>query len=75
MAIWSAPKFPHPAVLDLPWIDARAGTRKCAKSSFHAGEMARGGSMTNWRRVSPLLGGRALIVPHFEKMCYDNLSC
>ncbi|MGH9549343.1 MAG: thioredoxin domain-containing protein, partial [Terriglobales bacterium] len=71
----SAPKFPHPAVLDL-LIDqyARSG-KKELRDVFVATleKMARGGV------YDQLAGGfhrysvdEHWIVPHFEKMCYDN---
>ena len=71
----SAPKFPHPAVLDLLMDQyARSGRRKAARSFRpDAGKMARGGV------YDQLAGGfhrysvdEHWIVPHFEKMCYDN---
>src|ERR1700730_3276001 len=71
----NAPKFPHPAVLDLV-IDqyARSGDEKLRASGVPTLEkMARGGV------YDPLAGGfhrysvdERWIVPHFEKMCYDN---
>ncbi|MBZ5649572.1 MAG: thioredoxin domain-containing protein [Acidobacteriia bacterium] len=71
----SAPKFPHPAVLDL-LIDqyARSGDEKLHDVFVSTLEkMARGGV------YDQLAGGfhrysvdEHWIVPHFEKMCYDN---
>jgi uncharacterized protein YyaL (SSP411 family) len=71
----SAPKFPHPAVLDL-LIDqyARSGDEKLREVFVPTLEkMARGGV------YDQLAGGfhrysvdERWIVPHFEKMCYDN---
>jgi uncharacterized protein YyaL (SSP411 family) len=71
----SAPKFPHPAVLDL-LIDqyARSGDNKLRDVFVSTLErMARGGV------YDQLAGGfhrysvdERWIVPHFEKMCYDN---
>jgi len=71
----SAPKFPHPAVLDL-LIDqyARSGDDKLRDVFVSTLErMARGGV------YDQLAGGfhrysvdERWIVPHFEKMCYDN---
>ena len=71
----SAPKFPHPAVLDL-LIDqyARSGNEKLRDVFVSTLEkMARGGV------YDQLAGGfhrysvdEHWIVPHFEKMCYDN---
>jgi len=71
----SAPKFPHPAVLDL-LIDqySRAGDQKLRDVFVSTLErMARGGV------YDQLAGGfhrysvdERWIVPHFEKMCYDN---
>jgi uncharacterized protein YyaL (SSP411 family) len=71
----NAPKFPHPAVLDL-LIDqyARSGDEKLRHVLVTTLEkMARGGVYDH------LAGGfhrysvdERWIVPHFEKMCYDN---
>jgi len=71
----NAPKFPHPAVLDLV-IDqyARSGDHKLRAIFVPTLErMARGGV------YDQLAGGfhrysvdERWIVPHFEKMCYDN---
>jgi len=71
----SAPKFPHPAVLDL-LIDqyARSGDKKLREIFVPTLEkMAHGGV------YDQLAGGfhrysvdERWIVPHFEKMCYDN---
>jgi hypothetical protein len=71
----SAPKFPHPAVLDL-LIDqyVRSGDEKPRNVFVPTLEkMARGGV------YDQLAGGfhrysvdEHWIVPHFEKMCYDN---
>jgi uncharacterized protein len=71
----SAPKFPHPAVLDL-LMDryARSGDEELRKVFVPTLEkMARGGV------YDQLAGGfhrysvdEHWIVPHFEKMCYDN---
>ena len=71
----SAPKFPHPAVLDLV-IDqyARSGKENLREVFVSTLEkMARGGV------YDQLAGGfhrysvdEHWIVPHFEKMCYDN---
>jgi uncharacterized protein len=71
----SAPKFPHPAALDL-LIDqyARSGDKKLRDVFVPTLEkMARGGV------YDQLAGGfhrysvdERWIVPHFEKMCYDN---
>jgi uncharacterized protein len=71
----SAPKFPHPAVLDL-LIDryASSGEEKLRAAFVTTLEkMARGGV------YDQLAGGfhrysvdEHWIVPHFEKMCYDN---
>jgi uncharacterized protein len=71
----NAPKFPHPAVLDL-LIDqyARSGDGKLREAFvFTLEKMARGGV------YDQLAGGfhrysvdERWIVPHFEKMCYDN---
>jgi len=71
----SAPKFPHPAALDL-LIDqyARTGDEDLHKVFVATLEkMARGGV------YDQLAGGfhrysvdEHWIVPHFEKMCYDN---
>ncbi len=71
----SAPKFPHPGVLDL-LIDqyARSGDEKLREVFVSTLEkMARGGV------YDQLAGGfhrysvdERWIVPHFEKMCYDN---
>ena len=71
----SAPKFPHPAVLDL-LIDqyVRSGDERLRNVFVPTLEkMARGGV------YDQLAGGfhrysvdERWIVPHFEKMCYDN---
>jgi uncharacterized protein YyaL (SSP411 family) len=76
----SAPKFPHPAVLDLVMEqyvrtrDGTAGDEELRTIFVHTLEkMARGGV------YDQLAGGfhrysvdERWIVPHFEKMCYDN---
>jgi uncharacterized protein YyaL (SSP411 family) len=71
----SAPKFPHPAVLDLLMDQyARSGDEKLPEVFVPTLEkMARGGV------YDQLAGGfhrysvdEHWIVPHFEKMCYDN---
>ncbi len=71
----SAPKFPHPAVLDL-LIDqhARSGDERLRDVFVHTLEkMARGGIYDQlagaFHRYSV---DERWIVPHFEKMCYDN---
>jgi uncharacterized protein len=71
----NAPKFPHPAALDL-LLDryARTGSEELRKVCVSTLEhMARGGV------YDQLAGGfhrysvdERWIVPHFEKMCYDN---
>ncbi|MFZ0285958.1 MAG: thioredoxin domain-containing protein [Terriglobales bacterium] len=71
----SAPKFPHPAALDL-LIDryARSGDEELRNVFVNTlKKMARGGV------YDQLAGGfhrysvdEHWIVPHFEKMCYDN---
>jgi uncharacterized protein YyaL (SSP411 family) len=71
----NAPKFPHPAVLDL-LIDqyGRSGDERLREAFVTTLEnMARGGV------YDQLAGGfhrysvdERWIVPHFEKMCYDN---
>src|SRR2546428_11112817 len=71
----SAPKFPHPAALDLV-IDqyARSGDEQLRNAFVTTLEkMARGGV------YDQLAGGfhrysvdERWVVPHFEKMCYDN---
>ena len=70
-----APKFPHPAVLDLLIDHAARHTDVRAKDLYsHTLEsMARGGV------YDQLAGGfhrysvdERWVVPHFEKMCYDN---
>src|SRR6202162_1802766 len=71
----SAPKFPHPAVLDL-LIDqyVRSGNEQLRNVFVNTLEkMARGGV------YDQLAGGfhrysvdERWVVPHFEKMCYDN---
>jgi uncharacterized protein len=71
----SAPKFPHPAVLDLLMDQySRSGDEKLHEVFVPTLEkMARGGV------YDQLAGGfhrysvdEHWIVPHFEKMCYDN---
>ena len=78
----SAPKFPHPAALDLMMDqyvrtrtgDDRAGDEELRTIFVHTLEkIARGGV------YDQLAGGfhrysvdERWIVPHFEKMCYDN---
>ena len=71
----SAPKFPHPAALDLV-MDRYARTRDDDLRTIFVNtleKMARGGV------YDQLAGGfhrysvdERWIVPHFEKMCYDN---
>jgi hypothetical protein len=71
----SAPKFPHPAALDLVMEQyARTGNEELRKVFVITLEhMARGGV------YDQLAGGfhrysvdERWVVPHFEKMCYDN---
>jgi hypothetical protein len=71
----NAPKFPHPAVLDLLIDqDARSGDQQLREIFVTTLEkMARGGV------YDQLAGGfhrysvdERWVVPHFEKMCYDN---
>jgi len=78
----SAPKFPHPAVLDLvmdQYVRTRTGNDRTGNEELRAifvstlEKMARGGV------YDQLAGGfhrysvdERWIVPHFEKMCYDN---
>jgi uncharacterized protein YyaL (SSP411 family) len=78
----NAPKFPHPAALDLVMDQYVRGTARprhetnedCGRfSSSTLEKMARGGV------YDQLAGGfhrysvdERWIVPHFEKMCYDN---
>ena len=71
----SAPKFPHPSILDL-LIDQYVQTKdETLRHTFVTTleKMARGGV------YDQLAGGfhrysvdERWIVPHFEKMCYDN---
>jgi uncharacterized protein len=70
-----APKFPHPAELDLCLREAaRSGDDSLAQMALHTlGQMARGG-------IYDQLGGgffrystdERWEIPHFEKMLYDN---
>jgi hypothetical protein len=70
-----APKFPHPAALDLllEWHQATADPRLAEFAELTLVKMARGG-------VYDQLGGgfhrysvdERWLVPHFEKMSYDN---
>lgn len=71
----SAPKFPHPAALDLVMEHyARSGNEELLRVfSSTLEHMARGGV------YDQLAGGfhrysvdERWVVPHFEKMCYDN---
>jgi hypothetical protein len=71
----SAPKFPHPATLDLVMVQhARSGDEELLRTFASTLEhMARGGV------YDQLAGGfhrysvdERWVVPHFEKMCYDN---
>jgi uncharacterized protein YyaL (SSP411 family) len=73
----SAPKFPHPAALDLvmeEYVRTGSGNEELRTIFVHTLEkMARGGV------YDQLAGGfhrysvdESWIVPHFEKMCYDN---
>ncbi len=71
----SAPKFPHPAALDLLMEQyARTGNEELLRVfSTTLEHMARGGV------YDQLAGGfhrysvdERWVVPHFEKMCYDN---
>ncbi len=76
----SAPKFPHPAALDLvmdQYVRARdRGTENEELRTMFVhtlAKMARGGVYDQWaggfHRYSV---DERWIVPHFEKMCYDN---
>ena len=71
----SAPKFPHPSILDLLMDQyGRSGDERLLHVFTHTLEkMARGGV------YDQLAGGfhrysvdERWVVPHFEKMCYDN---
>jgi uncharacterized protein YyaL (SSP411 family) len=71
----SQPKFPHPAVLDLLLEVAMRGDNEQAREAFTTTleKMARGGV------YDQLAGGfhrysvdERWVVPHFEKMLYDN---
>ena len=71
----SQPKFPHPAVLDLLLEVAMRGDNEEAREAFTTTleKMARGGV------YDQLAGGfhrysvdECWVVPHFEKMLYDN---
>ena len=78
----SAPKFPHPAALDLVmdhYVRTRTGNDRTGNEELRTifvstlEKMARGGV------YDQLAGGfhrysvdERWIVPHFEKMCYDN---
>ena len=71
----TAPKFPHPAALDLLMdVSARTGSKDARHAAvFTLDAMARGGMYDH-------LGGgfhrysvdERWVVPHFEKMLYDN---
>ena len=71
----TAPKFPHPAALDLLMdVAARTGSKEARHAAvFTLDAMARGGMYDH-------LGGgfhrysvdERWVVPHFEKMLYDN---
>jgi len=50
----------------------RRVARCCA--AFSSSRCVQVGSGISSRRLSPLLDRRALLVPHFEKMLYDNAS-
>ncbi len=80
----SAPKFPHPAALDLV-MDRYAQTPGSASSDANANEELRTICVHTLRKMArggvydQLAGGfhrysvdERWIVPHFEKMCYDN---
>ncbi|MGB8260735.1 MAG: thioredoxin domain-containing protein [Terracidiphilus sp.] len=70
----SQPKFPHPAALDLLLTEANAGNAEAGRAfTVTLEKMARGG-------VYDQIGGgfhrysvdERWVVPHFEKMLYDN---
>src|SRR5262249_51925704 len=71
----NAPKFPHPSAIDLPLDqNVRTGNEEIPDGFMHTlPKMARGGV------YDQLAGGfhrysvdERWVVPHFEKMCYDN---
>jgi uncharacterized protein len=70
-----APKFPQAMTIDF-LLDhhARTGQDRAAlrRRSTAGRDGARAGSTTSSRRVRPLLHRRRWLVPHFEKMLYDN---
>ncbi len=69
------PKFPHPAALDLLLdVAARSGNEDARRAAIFTLEcMAKGGVYDQvGRRISSLLVDERWVVPHFEKMLYDN---
>ncbi len=81
-----APKFPHPSALDL-LIERYANSRRKSAGSEMAQNAAKIGEMVNTTLEHMARGGvydqlaggfhrysvdERWVVPHFEKMCYDN---
>jgi uncharacterized protein len=80
----SAPKFPHPATLDLV-MEQYARMRDAVRRRFRRKKSCAlflstrwrrwraAAFMTNWRAGSIATRSMSIgSVPHFEKMCYDN---
>ena len=71
----SAPKFPQPMAIDF-LLRRAARRRRPARCRWHSGRSSgwpRAGSTTSWPAASPATRRtRRWLVPHFEKMLYDN---
>ncbi len=70
-----APKFPRPSQPLFPAALRRSGPETPRPSNGAAHLRPHGGrrhSRSDWRRVCPLFGRCQWLVPHFEKMLYDN---
>jgi len=69
-----APKFPMPMTIDFLLSQAARGNAKAMDVAVHAlkSHASRRYVRPGWRRVSPLQAPTLWLVPHFEKMLYDN---
>ena len=70
-----APKFPNPLVLEVLWrAFRRTGDAQYRAAVLDDADLSLPGRhlRSRRRRLRPLLGRRRWLVPHFEKMLYDN---
>jgi uncharacterized protein YyaL (SSP411 family) len=70
-----APKFPQAMNLELPaahWRRTGAPRRALEMADAHAADGRRAGCTTTWAAASRATADARWLVPHFEKMLYDN---